>query len=58
MTLKQMEVTDKKIGDRTFYIKKCPAFTAPNISGHLVSALAPVIGCRASVARPDVSVGD
>ena len=58
MTLKQMEVTEKKIGDSTFYIKKFPAFTAANISGELVSVLAPVIGGIAAVAGKDIADGD
>lgn len=58
MTLKQMEVTEKKIGDSTFYIKKFPAFTAANISGDLVSVLAPVIGGIAAVAGKDIADGD
>lgn len=58
MTLKRMEVTEKKIGDSTFYIKKFPAFTAANISGDLVSVLAPVIGVIAAVAGKDIADGD
>lgn len=50
MTLKQMDVIEKKIGDNTFYIKKFPAFTAVNISGDLTSVLAPLIGGVASIA--------
>jgi len=42
--MKQMEVTKKKIGGNTFYIKPFPAFTAANISGELSSVMAPIIG--------------
>lgn len=41
---KQMEVTKKKIGNATFYIKPFPAFTAANVSGELASVLAPMLG--------------
>ena len=42
--MKQMEVTEKKIGESTFYIKPFPAFTAANISGELASIFTPIIG--------------
>ena len=42
--MKQMEVTEKKIGDSTFYIKPFPAFVAVNISGELASVLSPLLG--------------
>lgn len=42
--MKQMEVTKKKIGENTFYIRPFPAFTAANISGELSSVMAPIIG--------------
>lgn len=42
--MKQMEVTVKKIGDSTFYIKPFPAFVAVNISGDLASVLSPLLG--------------
>jgi len=42
--MKQMEVTEKKIGESTFYIKPFPAFTAANISGELASVITPIIG--------------
>ena len=44
---KQMEVTKKKIGDYTFYIKPFPAFVAANISGELSQVIGPVIGSAA-----------
>ena len=37
--MKQMEVTEKQIGESTFYIKPFPAFTAVNISGELAAIL-------------------
>ena len=49
MSLKQMEVTKKKIGGSTFYIKPFPAFTAANISGDLAAVLTPLLGAAASV---------
>ena len=42
--MKQMEVTEKKIGDNTFYIKPFPAFVAVNISGDLASVVTPLLG--------------
>lgn len=42
--MKQMEVTKKRIGGNTFYIRPFPAFTAANISGELSSVIAPIIG--------------
>lgn len=42
-----MEVTKKKIGGYTFYIKPFPAFTAANISGELSQVLAPMLGSLA-----------
>lgn len=47
--MKQMEVTEKKIGESTFYIKPFPAFTAANISGELVSIFTPIIGSIAPI---------
>jgi hypothetical protein len=43
-----MEVTEKKIGDSTFYIKPFPAFTASNISGDLAAVVAPFLGTAVS----------
>lgn len=45
--MKRMEVTQKKIGEYTFYIKPFPAFTAANISGDLAALAAPMIGALA-----------
>mgnify|MGYP001519902138 CR=1 FL=1 len=42
--MKQMEVTEKQIGESTFYIKPFPAFTAVNISGELAAILSPLLG--------------
>lgn len=47
--MKQMEVTEKKIGESTFYIKPFPAFTAVNISGDLAAILTPLLGGIASL---------
>jgi len=44
IAMKQMQITEAKIGDNTFYIKPFPAFTAAKISGDLSSLLIPVIG--------------
>lgn len=42
--MKQMEVTEKTIGENTFYLKPFPAFTAVNISGELAAILTPMLG--------------
>lgn len=42
--MKRLEVTEKVIGENTFYIKPFPAFTSANISGELSAALLPVLG--------------
>lgn len=42
--MKRMEVTEKTIGENTFYIKPFAAFTAANISGEVISVLSPVLG--------------
>ena len=42
--MKQLEVTQKQIGEATFYIKPFPAFTAANISGELANVIAPIFG--------------
>lgn len=44
ITMKQMQITEAKIGDNTFYIKPFPAFTAAKISGDLSALLMPVVG--------------
>lgn len=41
--MKRMEVTEKTIGDSTFYIKPFGAFTATNISGELTAVLSPLL---------------
>lgn len=46
--VKQVEVTEKVIGENTFYIRPFPAFKAANISGELVKLLSPVMGAIAS----------
>ena len=48
--MKQMEVTKKKIGENTFYIKPFAAFTAANISGELSALIAPIISSLAPLA--------
>ena len=47
--MKQMEVTEKTIGQNTFYIRPFPAFVAVNISGELASVLTPILGGLASI---------
>ena len=42
--MKQMEVTEKQLGESTFYIKPVPAFTAVKISGELAAILSPLLG--------------
>lgn len=41
--MKQMEVTEKKIGESTFYIKPFPAFVSANISGELAALITPML---------------
>lgn len=45
--MKQMEVTEKRIGENVFYIKPFPAFTSANLSGELAALLAPMLGSLA-----------
>lgn len=51
--MKQNEVTTKKIGDYTFYIRPFPAFTAANISGELTQLAAPIVGAVAPMFTSD-----
>ena len=51
--MKQMEVTEKRIGENAFYIKPFPAFTSANLSGELISLLAPVLGSLAPLFGTD-----
>lgn len=48
--MKQHETTEKKVGENTFYIRPFPAFTAANISGELISVLAPAVAGLAPLA--------
>ena len=48
--MKMMEVTEKVIGDHTFYIRPFPAFVSANLSGELATLLTPMIGALAPVA--------
>lgn len=41
--MKRMEVTEKVIGENTFYIRPFGAFTATNISGELAAVLSPLL---------------
>ena len=47
--MKRMEVTEKQIGENTFYLRPFPAFTAANISGDLASLITPMISGLAPV---------
>lgn len=49
MVVKQLEVTEKKIGENTFYIKPFAAFTAVNISGDLAAVATPLLGGLAAL---------
>lgn len=42
--MKRMEVTEKTIGENTFYIRPFAAFTAANVSGEVISVLSPILG--------------
>lgn len=56
--MKQMEVTEKQIGENLFYIKKFAAFTAANISGDLAALITPLIGgVVPAIAKSDESKG-
>lgn len=48
--MKQHETTEKTVGENTFYIRPFPAFTAANISGELISVLAPAVAGLAPLA--------
>lgn len=54
--MKQMEVTEKAIGDYIFYLKPFPAFTAANISGDIASVILPIVG--ALVSNSDTTQAD
>ena len=47
MALKQMETTNVKIGENTFYLKPFKAFEAVNLSGELTSVISPLVGAFA-----------
>ena len=42
--MKMMEVTEKTIGEHTFYIRPFSAFYSANLSGELASLLTPMLG--------------
>ena len=42
--MRQMEVTKKKIGGNTFYIKPFGAFASARVSGEISSTLGPILG--------------
>lgn len=56
--MKQHETTEKKIGENTFYIRPFAAFTAANISGELISVLAPAVAGLAPLAMGASDDGD
>ena len=47
--MKRMEVTEKQIGENTFYLRPFPAFTAANISGELAALITPMISGLAPI---------
>ena len=49
MIKKQLETTEKVIGDAKFYIRPFPAFVAANISGDLAAVLTPMLGALANL---------
>lgn len=49
--MRQMEVTKKKIGDNTFYIKPFGAFAAARISGEISATIGPVVGVLVPLAN-------
>lgn len=56
--MKLMETIHKEIDGIDFYLKPFPAFTAANISGELISILAPVIGSLAPALSNDGQDGE
>ena len=46
---KQLETTEKVIGENTFYIRPFPAFVAAGLSGDLAALVAPMLGGLASL---------
>ena len=63
--MKRMEVTEKQIGENTFYLKPFPAFTAANISGELaalitpmISGLVPLVGGKSTANIMDIEMED
>ena len=51
--MKQLEVTEKKIGENTFYIKPFPAFEAAAISGDLATLITTILGSIAPLVGSD-----
>lgn len=47
--MKRMEVTEKIIGENSFYIKPFSAFTSANLSAELAATLAPILGSLGSL---------
>jgi hypothetical protein len=56
--MKQMEVTKKKIGDNTFYIKPFGAFTAANITGLLAKTIGPLVGGMGGLLKNGTTVDE
>ena len=56
--MKQLEVTEKRIGDSTFFIKPFPAFLAANISGDLVAVITPILGALIPVLGSEAKEGE
>ena len=58
MRLKQIEPVCERIGTNKFYITPFPAFKAGNITGELVSVLAPILGAIAPLVNGDNGLMD
>lgn len=56
--LRQAKTTKEKIGDNTYYIKPFPAFKSANISGELVSVLAPLLSAIVPLVSGNGSIAD
>lgn len=56
--MKRMEITEKRIGENTFYLKPFPAFTAANISGELAALITPMISALAPLAGGKATAAD
>lgn len=55
--MKQLQTTEKQIGEAIFYIRPFPAFTAANLSGELTVLFTPLLGGLAAIVGNEKSKG-